>query len=115
MSYWSDERDQLIETIKLINEGAIRKSQENAELKEEIEKLKMEIKNLNYILESNQKEKSKYNFNQLFLRVMKLNVGRARVEPVLEILGGIAISVVIISGAWRLGQVDFSVGDFAGF
>ena len=68
-----------------------------------------------YNLESNQKEKSKYNFNQLFLRVMKLNVGRARVEPVLEILGGIAISVVIISGAWRLGQVDFSVGDFAGF
>ena len=38
-----------------------------------------------YNLESNQKEKSKYNFNQLFLRVMKLNVGRARVEPVLEI------------------------------
>ena len=68
-----------------------------------------------YNLESNQKEKSKYNFNQLFLRVMKLNVGRARVEPVLEILGGIAISVVIISGAWRIGQVDFSVGDFAGF
>ncbi len=68
-----------------------------------------------YNLESNQKEKSKNNFNQLFLRVMKLNIGRARVEPVLEILGGIAISVVIISGAWRLGQVDFSVGDFAGF
>ena len=68
-----------------------------------------------YNLESSQKEKSKYNFNQLFLRVMKLNVGRARVEPVLEILGGIAISAVIISGAWRIGQVDFSVGDFAGF
>ena len=51
MGYWSDERDQLIETIKLINEGAIRKSQENAELKEEIEKLKVEIKNLNYKLE----------------------------------------------------------------
>ena len=68
-----------------------------------------------YNLESNQKERSKYNFNQLFLRVMKLNVGRARVEPILEILGGIAIALVIISGAWRLGQVDFSVGDFAGF
>ena len=68
-----------------------------------------------YNLEKNQKERSKYNFNQLFLRLMKLNVGRARVEPILEILGGIAISVVIISGAWRLGKVDFSVGDFAGF
>ena len=36
-------------------------------------------------------ERSKYNFNQLFLRLMKLNVGRARVEPILEILGGIAM------------------------
>ena len=68
-----------------------------------------------YNLEINQKERSKYNFNQLFLRLMKLNVGRARVEPILEILGGIAISVVIVSGAWRIGKVDFSVGDFAGF
>ena len=68
-----------------------------------------------YNLEINQKERSKYNFNQLFLRLMKLNVGRARVEPILEILGGIAISIVIVSGAWRLGKVDFSVGDFAGF
>ena len=68
-----------------------------------------------YNLEINQKERSKYNFNQLFQRLMKLNVGRARVEPILEILGGIAISVVIVSGAWRLGKVDFSVGDFAGF
>ena len=68
-----------------------------------------------YNLEINQKERSKYNFNQLFLRLMKLNVGRARVEPILEILGGIAISVVIVSGAWRLGKVNFSVGDFTGF
>ena len=51
MGYWSDEREDLNETIRMINEGAIRKAQENAELKEEIEKLKMEIKNLNYILE----------------------------------------------------------------
>ena len=46
MSYWSDEREDLNETIRLINQGAIRKAQENAELKEEIEKLKMEIKNM---------------------------------------------------------------------
>jgi hypothetical protein len=48
MGYWSDERDQLVETIRMINNGAIRKAQENAELKEEIEKLKTEIKNLNH-------------------------------------------------------------------
>ena len=68
-----------------------------------------------YNLENYEKERSKYNFNQLFLRLMKLIVGRARVEPILEILGGIAISVVIISGTWRISHVDFSLGDFAGF
>ena len=68
-----------------------------------------------FSLEVNEKQRSKNNFKELFLRVMKLNVGRARVEPILEILGGIAISIVIISGTWRLGKVDFSVGDFAGF
>ena len=57
MGYWSDERDQLVETIRMINKGAIRKAQENAELKEEIEKLKTEIKNLKY--------QGNLNFNQL--------------------------------------------------
>ena len=46
MGYWSDEREDLNETIRMINQGAIRKSQENAELKEEIEELKMKIKNM---------------------------------------------------------------------
>ena len=46
MSYWSDEREDLNETIRMINQGAIRRAQENAELKEEIEKLKMKIKNM---------------------------------------------------------------------
>ena len=46
MAYWSDEREDLNETIRMINQGAIRKAQENAELKEEIEELKMKIKNM---------------------------------------------------------------------
>jgi septal ring factor EnvC (AmiA/AmiB activator) len=46
MGYWSDERKDLKETIRMINQGAIRKAQENAELKEEIEELKMQIKNM---------------------------------------------------------------------
>ncbi len=50
MSYWSDERDILREEIKMINDGAIRKSKENAELKEENEKLKAKIKNLEWSL-----------------------------------------------------------------
>ena len=73
MGYWSDERDQLIETIKLINEGAIRKSQENAELKEEIEILKVEIKILNYKLE----EKVPVHRDQMKLPFSEWGHGRA--------------------------------------
>ena len=77
MSYWSDEREDLNETIRMINEGAIRKAQENAELKEEIEKLKMEIKNLNYILE----EKISVHSDQLKLPFSEWGHGRAMPKP----------------------------------
>ena len=73
MGYWSDEREDLNETIRMINQGAIRKAQENAELKEEIEKLKMEIKNLNYILE----EKISVHSDQLKLPFSEWGHGRA--------------------------------------
>ena len=79
MGYWSDERDQLVETIRMINNGAIRKAQENADLKEEIEKLKTEIKNLKYKLE----EKVPVHRDQLKLPFSEWGHGRAMpsVEP----------------------------------
>ena len=77
MGYWSDEREDLNETIRMINQGAIRKAQENAELKEEIEKLKMEIKNLNYILE----EKIPVHRDQLKLPFSERGHGRAMPNP----------------------------------
>ena len=77
MGYWSDEREDLNETIRMINQGAIRKAQENAELKEEIEKLKMEIKNLNYILE----EKISVHSYQLKLPFSEWGHGRAMPNP----------------------------------
>ena len=73
MGYWSDEREDLNETIRMINQGAIRKAQENAELKEEIEKLKVEIKNLNYKLE----EKVPVHRDQLKLPFSEWGHGRA--------------------------------------
>ena len=73
MGYWSDERDQLVETIRMINKGAIRKAQENAELKEEIEKLKTEIKNLKYELKGAKPEHP----DQLKLPFAKWGHGRA--------------------------------------
>ena len=77
MGYWSDERDQLVETIRMINNGAIRKAQENAELKEEIEKLKTEIKNLKYELKGAKPEHP----DQLKLPFSEWGHGRAMPNP----------------------------------
>ena len=79
MGYWSDERDSLNETIRMINQGAIRKAQENAELKEEIAELKMKIKNI-----KDEKEKpTPIHRDQMSLPFAEWGHGRAmpRVEP----------------------------------
>ena len=46
MGYWSDEREDLKNTIRFINQTALNRAKENAELREEIEELKMKIKNM---------------------------------------------------------------------
>ena len=68
-----------------------------------------------YNLEQYEKERSKNNFRILFQRLMDIVMGRARVEPILEIIGGVAISAVVFFGALRLTDTNFGVGDFAGF
>ena len=73
MSYWSDEREDLNETIRMINQGAIRRAQENAELKEEIEKLKMKIKNMKDAKEN----PTPINRDQMSLPFAKWGHGRA--------------------------------------
>ena len=51
MGYWSDEREDLKNTIRLINQTALNRAKENAELREEIEGLKMKRRTpLQYIV-----------------------------------------------------------------
>ena len=79
MGYWSDERDELYAEIRLINQGALCKARENAELKEEIEELKMKIKNI-----KNEKETpTPIHRDQMSLPFAKWGHGRAMptVEP----------------------------------
>ena len=54
-------------------------------------------------------------FDRLYaLRVRAANQ-HARVEPIMEILGGVAIAIVLIIIGWRIGTQTPSLGDFAGF
>ncbi|GAN53654.1 ABC transporter ATP-binding protein [Tanticharoenia sakaeratensis] len=47
-----------------------------------------------------------------FLRIAR---GRARVDPVLEVLGGTAIALVLGFAGWRAATGGASLGDFSGF
>ena len=75
MGYWSDERENLKNTICLINQTALNRAKENAELKGEIEKLKMKIKNLHH--ENEMKEKVPIDRDQMTLSFSEWGHGRA--------------------------------------
>ncbi len=57
--------------------------------------------------------------NQSFEDVLKLRMkavrARARIDPMLEVLGGIAVSGVIALATWRISSGITSIGDFMGF
>ncbi len=39
----------------------------------------------------------------------------ARVEPILEVLGGVSVAIVIVLAAWRISSGTTSIGQFGGF
>ena len=68
-----------------------------------------------YGLEGYERERSGTFFEGLYQWTMKLVRGRARVDPTMEILGGIAIAGVLSFSVWRISQGAGTVGDFTGF
>ena len=68
-----------------------------------------------YQLESEQKDKASNHFNRLKTLFVKLVSTRAGLEPVMEIVGGIAISLVILLAGWQIISGRSSVGEFSGF
>lgn len=68
-----------------------------------------------YGLEDYERERSGTFFEGLYGWTMKLVRGRARVDPTMEILGGIAIAGVLSFSVWRIFEGAGTVGDFTGF
>ena len=54
-------------------------------------------------------------FDTLFGRLMTLLSGRAKIDPILEILGGVAIAGVMALASWQVSRGEMSVGDVIGF
>ena len=66
-------------------------------------------------LEAVEQARAEASFAQLYKALLRMTRGRARVEPVLEVLGGTAVAAVLGFAGWRAAMGGSSLGDFTGF
>ncbi|MDP6217617.1 MAG: ABC transporter transmembrane domain-containing protein, partial [Alphaproteobacteria bacterium] len=68
-----------------------------------------------YQREGAEKSRSASAFDILYDKLVHLLAGRARIDPILEVLGGFAIAGVIGVAAWQVQTGAMQVGDVVGF
>ncbi len=68
-----------------------------------------------YRLEASETIRAENAFAQLYRALMRMAKGRARVDPVLEVLGGAAVAAVIGFAGWRAAISSQTIGNFTGF
>lgn len=66
-------------------------------------------------LEKTQFKKALEKFNQIYTRNIEIIKTRAKIEPTLEIIGGIAVSIVIVAAGLRITTGESDIGSFSGF
>ena len=54
-------------------------------------------------------------FDGLYERLVGLLTGRAKIDPILEVVGGIAVGGVVTLASWRVANGDMQVGDVIAF
>ena len=68
-----------------------------------------------YGLEGVESKRSDWLFDEVYRLIMKTVKGRARTQPILEILGGLAIALVLTYGGYRIISGAGTLGEFVGF
>jgi subfamily B ATP-binding cassette protein MsbA len=68
-----------------------------------------------YRLEAAETERARTAFDALYRSLVRIIRSRARIDPVLEVLGGAAVAAVIGFAGWRAAVGSNTVGDFTGF
>jgi subfamily B ATP-binding cassette protein MsbA len=68
-----------------------------------------------YRLEQQETDRAEVAFTQLFRALIRMTKGRAAVDPMLEILGGIAVALVMGFVGWRAASGGPTFGNFTGF
>ncbi|MBL6595504.1 MAG: ATP-binding cassette domain-containing protein [Candidatus Puniceispirillum sp.] len=54
-------------------------------------------------------------FDGLYSRLVGLLTGRAKIDPILEVVGGVAVGGVVALASWRVANGDMQVGDVIAF
>ena len=68
-----------------------------------------------YRLEAAESVRAGQAFQDMYRALMRITRNRARVDPVLEVLGGTAVALVMGFAGWRAALGDGGIGNFAGF
>ena len=68
-----------------------------------------------YRLEAVETGRAESAFADLYRALMRMARSRARIDPVLEVLGGAAVALVIGFAGWRAAIGDHTIGNFTGF
>lgn len=68
-----------------------------------------------YGLEDHEIERSRFAFLKRFQLALSLASSKARVDPILEVVGGAAFGGVLGFAGWRISQGAASIADFTGF
>lgn len=68
-----------------------------------------------YRLEESERARAALSFDHLYQAMLRITRGRARVEPLLEALGGVAVAAVLGFAGWRAAMGGATLGDFSGF
>jgi subfamily B ATP-binding cassette protein MsbA len=68
-----------------------------------------------YGLELHEQKRANRTFDQLYTALIRMTRVRARLDPMLEVLGGVAVALVIGFEGWRNATGGSGVGNFMGF
>lgn len=68
-----------------------------------------------YQLEAAETERTKSAFDGLYARLVGLLTGRAKIDPILEVVGGVAVGGVVALAGWRVANGLLQVGDVIAF
>ena len=68
-----------------------------------------------YQREEAEKKRARQAFDGLYGRLVGLLTGRAKIDPILEVVGGIAVGGVVALASWRVAEGDMQVGDVIAF